>query len=101
MACEHPVVGRADYVKDQPFWKCDTCNHEFLPAAAVEANFEVIMDTAADLIYRTQQLALRGEQPEQKPPLPEGMFEYTPETCPDHQWNGGQCVNCGTSQFLG
>lgn len=113
--CEHTQVTRSDYVHNKPFWKCDRCNAEFVPGFAVAGMADVMATDRVDMIasaasamlwdFHERAVEKYGKQVAEaiEPSITVGdrMFEYSPDTCPEHEWHGGQCSNCGVSQWLG
>lgn len=99
-------------------WECEMCGAPFMPlsdagemiAAQVIDQADMVASVASAMLwdFHERAVARYGKDSMQakavEPERVEGereMFEYTPETCPDHEWSGPQCVLCGTPRWLG
>lgn len=106
--CPHRTVRTGNAVGS---WECEVCGTAFVPEwtvdALVVARAQVTLDTIASTMsavlwdFHTRAMAQHGVGIEGIETPDTAMFEYTPETCPTHEWDAGQCIHCGSSQFLG
>lgn len=107
--CPHDEVSRADYVHERPFWKCDKCNHEFLPSFAVAgivaervgAEADNIASVASAMLWDFHQRAVveYGEvvasavaPAADGEPCGEGNHDFS---------QGSHCTRCPTTMFFG
>lgn len=110
--CPHLSVSRSQ----QGGWVCTTsgypeCHQKFtyddisnqatvetldMVAGVMSAVMWDFHERAVEKYGRDVAEALKGPEGQD-----EAMFEYTPDICPGHEWSGGQCTLCGSSQFLG
>lgn len=106
--CTHDSVSRADYVHNRPFWKCDKCNAEFIPAFAVAGMVSEEVDTVAAIAsammwdFHERAVEKYGKDSAVADTLKPGHDE--PEECQpgDHIFeNHDYCINCGKSRWIG
>lgn len=109
-ACNHQIVDRTGDT-----WACTTCKEQFLPlseagdmiAAQVVDQADMVASVASAMLWDFHERAVARYGPEVARAVePErtddkSMFEYDPETCPGHEWNGSQCILCGSPKWLG
>lgn len=107
-ACTH-MSGIEKRTEDAP-WKCNACGLEFMPVLAAigmaQEREDEVVAIASSMLWDFHQRAVEhyGQESEQAAALaPNEPWspEFTPETCPHHEYISGRCVNCGGSQFLG
>lgn len=100
-ACAHTII---DHIGED--WVCRTCPTQFVPITTLDTlmdqQINIITDVSSSILYRTLERIYDAKGIEDGTDAPKGeMFEYTPEMEHEHEWNGGQCIHCGTPQWLG
>lgn len=107
-ACAHTRV-HVGTASDNSVY-CSNCTAvwylPFVMAAEIEQRTDLVASVTSAMLWDFHERAVekygKDVADTVKPPGPsEAMFEYTPDTCPAHEYNSGKCVNCGASQFLG
>jgi hypothetical protein len=99
-------------------WQCRDCGEQFIPmseagdmiAAQVIDQADMVASVASAMLWDFHERAVQRygkDSPQAKAVEAERvegeseMFEYTPETCPAHEWSGAQCALCGSPKWLG
>ena len=114
--CAHPNITRTVTKDGAYLWRCTKpgCKLEFIPenyvgmqaAAYASERIDMVTAVASAMLWDFHERAVERYGPQvaqavAPPQEGEGMFEHTPDTCPQHEWNGGQCTICGASQWVG
>lgn len=115
--CKHESVSRVEYLPEQGIlWKCDKCNAEFVPASMVGPlvagqvaqqhgdTLDAMAGTLSAVLWDFHERAVEKYGSEVAAAMEQSEaegYDFEPDDCPEHIYEGGICIRCGGSKFLG